>query len=222
MIPPIPELTAYPDEVDPPLWGDYRRPVSRLFAPSAIDDLRERIHAFTTEFVDRVIETGEADLVLDIANPVPAMIILEIMELPLEDWELYAVPFHEIAYAPVGSPVYEHAQAGLEIMGGKLYEAVVANRANPGQGFIGNLVNARPQGGELSDETIVGICMDSLGGGVDTTSGMLANAFVHLDEHRVDRERFARRPAAAPVRDGGVPPLGRADPHARPYRDDRH
>ena len=128
IIPPIPGITTYPDEVDPPLWKSYRAPVGGLYAPIAIERLRDRIESFTTEFIDRVIETGEVDLVLDIANPIPAMVILEILGLPLEDWRLYAEPFHEIVYAPVGSDVFNHASEGMFVITDKLREAVARAR----------------------------------------------------------------------------------------------
>jgi cytochrome P450 len=44
-IPANPELTTYPDEVDPPLWRDYRSPNSKLFAPAAIERRHGRIEA---------------------------------------------------------------------------------------------------------------------------------------------------------------------------------
>jgi cytochrome P450 len=193
-IPPIPEITTLPNEIDPPLWNSYRKPVAPLFAPSAIERLRTRIDLMTTEFIDRVIESGEADLVNDVAAPVPAMIILEILELPLEDWRLYAEPFHEIVYAPEGTPEYAHAQAGLAHAVEMLHELVTERRKTPGDGFVERLLEARLDGEPFDDDVIVGMCMDSIGGGVDTTTAMLANAFVHLDERPEERARLRDDP----------------------------
>jgi cytochrome P450 len=142
-----------------------------------------------------VIEKGEADLVLDIANPIPAIGILDVLGLPMEDWKLYAEPFHEIVYAPAESAEWIHANEGMVVIAEKLAELIDASRRRPGDGFIDNLVRARVEGEPIPDESIIAICMDHLAGGVDTTTGMLANAFVHLDEHPEARDRLRRDPA---------------------------
>ena len=193
-IPPIPEITALPNEVDPPLWNSYRKPVGPIFAPAAIDKLRGQIDQFTTEFIDRVIESGQADLVNDVASPVPAMIIMEIMEIPLEDWRLYAEPFHEIVYAVEGTPEFARAEAGMALINSTLHHFVTERRRNPGNGFVERVLEARVDGKPLEDDVVVGMCMDSIAGGVDTTTGMLANAFVFLDERPEERVRLRDDP----------------------------
>mgnify|MGYP000064711203 CR=1 FL=1 len=70
-------------EQDPPEWSPIRRILNPLFAPARVDELRLKFEAFTRECIDRVIETGHIDFVLDLANPVPAMATLAFLGLPL-------------------------------------------------------------------------------------------------------------------------------------------
>lgn len=102
-----------PTETDPPEWNGYRRILNPVFAPAAVEKLEPLIHSITTVVINRVIESGEVDLVLDVVDPITVLIALHILGLPLEDWHAVASPIHEITYSPVGSPGFDRAVEGI-------------------------------------------------------------------------------------------------------------
>lgn len=192
-IPPGP-LHLIPDELDPPEWTVYRRLLSPYFTPRAVEDLQPRLLAFTTEMLDRVIETGRFDIVLDLANPVTALITLEILGLPFEEWQRWAKPFHEGSYIFAGAPGYDEVIDGFRWVFDRLATHVAQQRRGPRTGLLGELVDARVDGRPLDDSRIIEIAMQILGGGVDTTTGLIANTLVHLHRDRSARRRLIEEP----------------------------
>lgn len=51
-------------------------------------------------FLDQHITTGQMDLVLDYASPVPAILTMKLMGLPYDNWHLYANLFHSVMAVP--------------------------------------------------------------------------------------------------------------------------
>jgi cytochrome P450 len=195
VIPSNPSLNLIPDEVDPPQWHGYRRLLNRRFAPAAIDELRPRIRFTTAQMIDAFIERGEADLVLDVANPIPAAVTLEMLNLPIEELELFALPFHEIVYAPAGSDTRRHAEQGFVKIYDRVNELVGERRRHPREDdFMSELIAADIDGEALDDDEIVRIVMQLLGGGIDTTTALLGSVFMYLDEHPELRTRLLDEP----------------------------
>ena len=70
---------------DPPDHALVRALTKRFFTRRAMETVRPRVQALVDELIDNVIEQGEADLVRDIATPLPATIIAELLGLPTDD-----------------------------------------------------------------------------------------------------------------------------------------
>jgi len=193
-IPPYPGSRMIPDETDPPEWAMYRRLVSPSFAPAAVERRRAAVEAFAIETVNSVIEKGEADFVHEIASPVTALITMDILGLPLGDWDTYSGPIRRNAICDV-------SMKGVEIserIYPRLAETVAARRLKPETGLVDELIAARPEGEALSDQTIIDMIWQILVGGFSTTSALLSWSIYYLDQHRedhqdlIDDDRFLR------------------------------
>src|ERR1700722_2998824 len=88
VIPKTPMHLHIPIELDPPVFRAYRKIINTLTAPAAIAAMTDKIEYYCTWFVDRVIEQGECDFT-DIIG-VPAIVTIDWLGLPLEDWARYA------------------------------------------------------------------------------------------------------------------------------------
>ena len=84
-------------EIDGPDHADLRRVLNPHMSPRRVQQLRPRMEEISTWFLDEVIEAGRADLVLDYATPVPAVLPLESLGMPAEHWDYYAEFFHASA-----------------------------------------------------------------------------------------------------------------------------
>ena len=74
---------------DPPDYRTLRNLVNRAFTPRAVTRLSHRVTQITQELLDAVKATGHMDVVSDIAFPLPAKIIAEMLGVPAEDWDIF-------------------------------------------------------------------------------------------------------------------------------------
>src|SRR5215472_4072195 len=74
-------------ELDPPVHTRLRRLVSRDFTPRRIRELEPRIRWITAQLLDAVQRKGELEVMADLANPLPVMVIAEMLGVPPERYE---------------------------------------------------------------------------------------------------------------------------------------
>ena len=189
-------IRAIPIETDPPEFYEYRRILNRRFSPENIEKLKPKVLEYTTACLDRVIETGRIDLVLDLANPVPAMATLELLGLPVERWEEFAEPIHAISYTPPESPKYQDTVDGMMKLMLALYEVLEERKRAPQDDLVSSLIEARFSDRPLSDQEIVEICILTISGGVDTTTSLIACALHYLDQNLEARRQLIENPGS--------------------------
>jgi cytochrome P450 len=185
IIPPTPSpLRNVPIEMDPPESKIYRDMLNPLLSPKVSEErLRPFIADLTTYFIDRVIESGRADLITDIASPVPAMFTLLWLGLPVDDWERFAFIQHAIVSNTPDSPEMAAAVAGMQWQYGLIQEAIARKRAEPGDDVISYLVRQEVDGKPISDTAVMEIVTLLIAGGVDTTTSLTGQAIRYLYEH---------------------------------------
>jgi cytochrome P450 len=183
-----------PTETDPPEWNGFRRILNPVFAPAAVEKLEPLVRSITDDVINGVVEQGAVDLVLDLINPITALITLHILGLPLEDWQAFAGPIHEITYSPVGSSEFERAVEGIADILERFRRAIAEHRAEHRDDLIGFMIDASIDGEPLGDDSLVDLCFQILAGGVDTTTGLLGSTFVYLDQHPEERTRLVGDP----------------------------
>ncbi len=182
-------------EQDPPEWNPIRRILNPLFAPPKVEALRPEFERFTRDCIDKVIESGKIDFVLDLANPVPAMATLEFLGLPLEQWESYAEPCHEVVYTRPGTPEFMKAVEGQLWIFDAVRDEVAARRKEPRDDNLTRIMQADVGGRVLSDDEVVSLCGTIINGGVDTTTALLANSVEYLDRNRDLRDELVADPS---------------------------
>jgi cytochrome P450 len=69
---------------DPPIHTRLRRLVSRDFTPRRIAEMAPRIAQITNELLDRVAAKGEFEVMADLANDLPVLVIAEILGIPTD------------------------------------------------------------------------------------------------------------------------------------------
>lgn len=197
-IPPAP-YEHVPIDLDPPDNRPYRKLLDPVFSPKQSRAWEPFVREAMVACIDSIIESGEGDIVLDIANPIPALLTCKLMGLPLEDWRYYAEPMHEIVYTPPGTPEAEVINQKLLVMFGKIAEAVADRHTHPQDDLITRLVQAEINGAPMTDQVIMAILVLVLVGGVDTTTSVIANGLRWLGQHPDERERLRQNPELLPV-----------------------
>lgn len=186
--------TAGIAEVEGPLHLALRRIMNPYLVPNAVARMRPLMESATRWFLDRRIEAGSMDLVGDLTNPVPAILTMDLVGLPLDDWEPYADLFHAtIAYRP-GQPEFDRAVAQVPAMLSRLGEVAAARRADPGDDLLSALATTEIDGRLLTDDELRGVLWNLVGGGLDTTTSLTSLSLLHLSRHLELRRQLVDRP----------------------------
>ena len=152
--------------LDAPEHTRYRRLLTGKFTVRRMRQLTERVEQFTTECLDAMEQAGPtADLVAAFAQPVPALMICELLGVPYADRERFqsqvATLFDQTADAEAKGAAYT---ALFQFLGA----LVLAKRAEPTDDLLSDLTTS-----DLTDEELAGIGGLLLAAGLDTTANML-------------------------------------------------
>ncbi|CAM5722802.1 cytochrome P450 [Streptomyces hirsutus] len=180
-------------EMDPPEHTKYRRLLTPWFTRQAIARGRERIRHTATWAIDRIIEKGECDIVTDLAGPFQAIVILDVLGIPLERWSAYA----DVAERMVRQT--EDRAEGAVWMREDVRKEVERQRVEPRPGLISGLNNAVVDGEPLSVEWATELVNMMLLGGEGTTIATIAHILKHLHDRPEDRARIAADPSLLPT-----------------------
>jgi cytochrome P450 len=134
------------------------------------------------------------DLVLDYASPVPAILTMKLMGLPYDNWHLYANLFHSVMAVPQDSDGYADAIAKVPAMMQDVIEFATARRSNPKDDLTSFLLQFEFDGRRLTDEQLLNILWNLIGGGVDTTTSQTALTLKHLGTHPDLRQQLIDQP----------------------------
>jgi cytochrome P450 len=178
-------------EMDPPLSRQLRAMMEPWLSWRAITGARARIAEISTWVIDGVIERGRCDAITDLAKAIPALLILDILGLPLDRWSAYGKVLHEAVAKQAGSI------AGLRWLLRDLREIVDAGGFDPA-GLLAAMTKFESDGAPLDVDFICELTMMLLFGGTDTTIATMGHAIRHLAEHPADRRRLISQPELMP------------------------
>lgn len=181
-------------EIDGPYHQALRRGLAPFFSPRAVQKVRPFMEQAVNWFIDQRIADGQMDLVLDYASPVPAILTMQLMGLPYENWKLYSDLFHNTVAFHEGSPEYLGAIAAVPGMMGDLAAFCAQRRAEPKDDLTSFLVQFTFDGEPLSDTQLLDVLWNLIGGGVDTTTSLTSLSLRHLATHPDLRQRLRDHP----------------------------
>lgn len=167
-----------------------RRLLNPFMLPSAVTELGPFVQQATTWFMDQKIETGEMDLVEDFTNPVPAVLTMKMIGLPCDSWGHYGEVFHATAAYGEDTANYQTAVSRVPGMIEELIEVAEHRRKEPTEDILSELVALEVGGERLSNDDVIAILWNLIGGGLDTTTSLTSLALYHLAERRDLRQRL--------------------------------
>jgi len=181
-------------EIDGPYHQALRHALAPFFSPGAVEKLRPFMEDKAHEFLNRHITEGHMDLVLDYASPVPAILTMKLMGLPYDNWHLYANLFHSVMAVPQDSPEYATAIAAVPEMMQGVLEYAALRRGDPKEDLTSFLLQFEYDGNRLTDEQLLNIIWNLIGGGVDTTTSQTSLTLLHLGTHPELRDQLRQNP----------------------------
>jgi cytochrome P450 family 142 subfamily A polypeptide 1 len=190
---PLIEMTASMINRDDPRHQQQRRIVSRRFTPRAVSRHEDRVRAIVTALIDNLAARGAADVVADLAAPLPAMVIGELLGFDRELWPrcrewsertMGAAGFRNgDPRQPAGSPeaISEFAAA--------IGALIEARRADPRDDLVSAWVHGTIGGVPLDVPEIIQEGLLLLDGGAETTRSVIGQTVWNLirfpDQHQL-------------------------------------
>jgi cytochrome P450 len=172
--------------VEPPDHTRYRRLVSKVFTPRAIENLRGRVEITTDELLDRLDGASTADLVAQYARLLPVTVIAEILGVPMNmrdqflRWGDGAAPLIDFG---IPYRTYRTADTAVRNFNSWMYGHFDRLRANPGDDLLSQLVMLDDDGERLTTRELASTAGLLLAAGFETTVNLLGNGTVLLRRH---------------------------------------
>lgn len=159
-------------QLDPPDQPRLRKLVNREFVISEMERLRPRMQVILDQLIDKMIAQGSsADLVRELAYPMAATVICEMLKVPYEDHAVFISLTDTVLSR--SSTAEETARAATELMA--YFDRLVTGRkqeTGPADDILGRLV-VHERAGEISHVELVGLAALLLLSGYDTMAQMI-------------------------------------------------
>jgi cytochrome P450 len=172
--------------VDPPDHTRLRRLVSKAFTPKMVHELRPRIEALVDEALDTMAARGEADVISDLAFPLPFTVISEMLGMPDGNRDEVRGWSHTLTKTldPILSP--EEVQAALtaaDNMQAHVQDVLAWKRDHPADDLLTGLLAAEDEGDRLSEIELLDQVLLLYVAGHETTVNLIGNATLALLGH---------------------------------------
>ena len=179
---------------DPPDHRKLRNLVNQAFTPRAVAHRAELIRQITQEQLDAVKPQGRMNVVSDLAFPLPAKVIADMLGVPPEDWDI----FRRWAGTDLSTPQQGDGQTTRNEMSEYLAHLLIERRRDPRDDLVSALSVAEVDGERLSERELINFCFLLLAAGQETTKNLLANSILLLTEYPDAMAQLVREPALIP------------------------
>jgi cytochrome P450 len=167
---------------EPPDHTRLRRLLAKAFTPQRVEALRPTIARVVEGLLDAAERDGRMDLTRDLAEPLPVIVIAELLGVPeadrhlLRPWSAAIVKLYELGYSDEQARA---ANAAVLEFSGYLKALAAERRVRPQGDLISALVQVEEGGELLSEDELVANCILLLNAGHEatvngTSLGMLA------------------------------------------------
>jgi cytochrome P450 len=174
--------------MDPPEHHKLRRLISQSFTPRRVAGLAPRIAEIASELLDEVSGSEQFDLVSQFAYPLPVIVIAELLGVPTADRDLFRSWADHLLSMPrtdfKSETFVKTVMDALREMDEYLLRHCLARRRQPADDLISDLVTAEVDGERLDDEEVVNFSRLLLLAGHITTTLLLGNTVLCLNEWR--------------------------------------
>ena len=181
-------------DLDPPDHTRLRSLVHKAFTPSLVEQMRSRTRAIADELLDRIVWTGEMDLIKDFALPLPMTIITEILGVPRKDHH----KFHKWSQAVVSltspSPTLRVLPSVWKFIR-YLRQFFKLRRRDPKDDLVSALIKAEEAGDKLNEDELLAMVFLLLIAGHETTVNLIGNGTLALIENPNEMNKLLSEPS---------------------------
>ncbi len=174
-------------ENEPPVHTRLRRLVVGAFNRGHVERLRPRVRELATELL-AAVEPARFDVVGDYAEPLPVLVIAELLGVPtslapqLRAWSQAIVRMYEPAPSPADVDAAVRAASDFAET---IRELARARSADPTDDLVSDLVRARDRDQRLSEDEVVASAVLLLNAGHEASVNVFGNGLVAMLRHGV-------------------------------------
>jgi pimeloyl-[acyl-carrier protein] synthase len=186
---------------DPPVHTRLRRLVSRDFTPRRIRELEPRICEIAAQLVDAALHRGSLDVMADVANTLPVMVIAEMLGVPPEMYQTFKHWSDTIVEADnvlPGMPMPDDIKLAMSELRAFFSTQIEKRRGKPGPDLVSALVAAHEQSEALSAGELLALVILLLLAGNETTTNLIGNGTLALGRHPDQMAQLRQKPELMP------------------------
>ena len=191
-------------KLDPPDHSRIRKLVSYGFTNRYIKSLETQIDETIDQCLDFTHNQDQFDLMGVLAKPLPAIVIAKMMGLPDSDLTQFQTWSENLLQevGGIGSSVKKRklARDAYEDLIRYFEKIIIERKDNPGDDFIGKLIQAEEEGDKLNVKEMYGTCLLLLIAGHETTTRLIGNGLFSLmknpDQYELIKKDFSLIPNA--------------------------
>jgi pimeloyl-[acyl-carrier protein] synthase len=187
--------------MDPPDHTRVRKLVNKAFTPKRISALRSRIEEIVDEHLREMAASESPDLIHDLAEPLPAIVIAELLGVPSEDhrqFRQWSTTLVAGLAAPDAEARLASGDAAQQILG-YLSDIISARRRQPRDDLISAMIQAQEESDALSDEELLATSNLLLLAGHETTTNLIGNGVLALLREPEELARLRADPGLLPT-----------------------
>ena len=197
---PLPEPTIL--FLDPPDHTRLRSLVNKAFTPRAVTALETRIRGMAGALLDEAGDPAGFDLMEALANPLPVMVIAEMLGVPPEDraqFKTWSNQRARILEPTVSGRELQIAQQAGRSLDACFRKIIEARRAEPRDDIISALVHVEEAGDRLTEREMLGMLRLLLVAGNETTTNLIGNGVLALLRHPEQMRALRDDPGLIPM-----------------------
>jgi len=176
--------------IDPPDHTRLRGLVSKAFTPAVVENMRGLVQQLVDDKLAIVQQQGRMDIMTDLANPLPAIVIAEMLGVSGADQQQFKAWSDDIAIGLGGIDsarskeelfaMYDLAQKSFLSLAGYFREKVSELRLKPRDNLLSALIQAEEQGDRLTEHELFANCVLLMIAGHETTTNLIGNGVLAL------------------------------------------
>ncbi|GHO49421.1 cytochrome P450 [Ktedonospora formicarum] len=179
-------------ELDPPRHRQMRSLITASFSARTIAEMAPQIERIVDELLDKAITEGHVEWMDSFANPLPVMVISDMLGMPRAKWRQFkewndALTIDDENGARASEAFTEYFEQSIE-----------ERRRQPRNDILSLLINSEVDGERLSHDELMGFCFTLFIAGNITTTSILGNALLCFDANPQTLTQLKERPEIVP------------------------
>jgi cytochrome P450 len=190
---------------DPPRHTRLRLLVNKAFTPKTVEELTPFIRSFVDKAFDAAQARGRMELMADLAFPLPATVIAEMLGVPPQDRDRFKQWSDDVTAALGNVPsnsspeLLRKSVEGMRALQAYFRDIIAQRRVEPRDDLISGLIKAKEEGDRLSDQELLANCVLLLNAGHETTTNLIGNGTYALLRHPDQLKRLRDDPTLIPI-----------------------